>query len=138
MKRTVKERAAKVLELVQKCATNAPEVGSYILIVHHPITDMSIKILDGDGLEHTHDTPEEKALMRELAAASIVLLKNDNAALPLKPKVRLFSSIVLSVLSLESGARYQEDRHRWREREGNRPQRRRVCSIEAELFHEPI
>jgi len=28
MKRTVKERAAKVLELVQKCAKAAPEVGS--------------------------------------------------------------------------------------------------------------
>lgn len=47
-----------------------------------------IQILDGDGLEHTRDTPDEKALMRQLAAASIVLLKNENAALPLKPKAR--------------------------------------------------
>ncbi|EPS94698.1 hypothetical protein FOMPIDRAFT_80649 [Fomitopsis schrenkii] len=67
-KRTVKERAVKVLELVQKCAKAVPE------------------ILDGDGQEHTLDTPEEKALMRRLAADSIVLLKNDGNVLPLKPK----------------------------------------------------
>ncbi|KAL6308522.1 beta-glucosidase [Sparassis latifolia] len=53
MRRTVKERAAKVLQLVQKCARAAPE------------------ILDGDGLERTVDTPEEKALMRHLATQSI-------------------------------------------------------------------
>lgn len=77
MKRTVKERAAKVLELVQKCATSAPE------------------ILDGDGLEHTRDTPDEKALMRQLAAASIVLLKNENAALPLKPKEQKIKKVAI-------------------------------------------
>ncbi|OCH85372.1 beta-glucosidase [Obba rivulosa] len=53
MKRTVKERAAKVLELVQKCAKAAPE------------------ILDGDGEERTVDTDAEKALMRSFAAQSI-------------------------------------------------------------------
>lgn len=67
-KRTVKERAAKVLELVQRCAQVCPE------------------ILDGDGLERTVDTPEEKALMRHLAAQSIVLLKNEGSVLPLQPK----------------------------------------------------
>ncbi|KZT03376.1 glycoside hydrolase family 3 protein [Laetiporus sulphureus 93-53] len=70
MKRTVKERARKVLELAQRCAKAAPE------------------ILDGDGLERTEDTPEERALMRELAAASIVLLKNEGGVLPLKPKAQ--------------------------------------------------
>ena len=48
---------------------------------------LSSIILDGDGQEHTRDTPEEKALMRRLAADSIVLLKNDGNILPLKPKV---------------------------------------------------
>ena len=50
------------------------------------------QILDGDGLERTEDTPEERALMRELAAASIVLLKNEGGVLPLKPKVRRVSA----------------------------------------------
>ncbi|TCD66746.1 hypothetical protein EIP91_000987 [Steccherinum ochraceum] len=66
--RIVKERARKVLELVQKCAQGAPE------------------ILDGDGIEYTRESEEDKALMRSLAAQSIVLLKNDNNLLPLKPK----------------------------------------------------
>ncbi|KZT33940.1 beta-glucosidase [Sistotremastrum suecicum HHB10207 ss-3] len=64
--RTVRERAKKVLELVQKCAKGAPEV------------------LDGDGEERTKDSPEDVALMRQLAAQSIVLLKNDGGILPLK------------------------------------------------------
>ncbi|KAI0956541.1 hypothetical protein AcW1_005197 [Taiwanofungus camphoratus] len=77
MRRTVKERAAKVLELVQKCAKAVPE------------------ILDGDGVEHTVDTDSEKALMRKLAAQSIVLLKNDNAVLPLKPKEQKIKKIAI-------------------------------------------
>ncbi|KAI0265209.1 beta-glucosidase [Gloeopeniophorella convolvens] len=64
--RTIKERARKVLELVQKCAKGAPEV------------------LDGDGKEYTHESEEDKALMRKVARESIVLLKNNNATLPLQ------------------------------------------------------
>ncbi|THH33096.1 hypothetical protein EUX98_g1111 [Antrodiella citrinella] len=66
--RTVKERARKVLELAQKCAQGAPE------------------ILDGDGLEYTLESEEDRALMRQVAGQSIVLLKNENNLLPLKPK----------------------------------------------------
>ncbi|KAF7296605.1 Glycoside hydrolase family 3 protein [Mycena chlorophos] len=63
--RVVKQRATKVLELVKKCAIGAPEV------------------LDGDGLERTFESDEDKALMRAVAAQSIVLLKNDKGLLPL-------------------------------------------------------
>ncbi|KZS87466.1 glycoside hydrolase family 3 protein [Sistotremastrum niveocremeum HHB9708] len=66
MARTVRERARKVLELVQKCARAAPE------------------IIDGDGQERTNDSQEDVALMRRLAAQAIVLLKNDGGILPLK------------------------------------------------------
>lgn len=73
--RTVKERAKKVLELVQKSAQGAPEV------------------LDGDGLEYTRESESDTALMRSLAAQSIVLLKNENNLLPLKPQVSPETSI---------------------------------------------
>ncbi|KAF7974223.1 hypothetical protein HWV62_13094 [Athelia sp. TMB] len=67
MARTVKERARKVVELVVKCAQGAPG------------------ILDGDGEERTSDDPQQRVLMRTLAAESIVLLKNTSALLPLNP-----------------------------------------------------
>ncbi|KAF5318104.1 hypothetical protein D9619_012049 [Psilocybe cf. subviscida] len=63
--RTVKERARRVLELVQKCAEGAPE------------------ILDGDGVERTKDSDESTELMRKLGRESIVLLKNSTGVLPL-------------------------------------------------------
>lgn len=59
-----------MLELTKRCAAGAPEV------------------LDGDGLEYTRESDADAALMRSVAAQSIVLLKNDNSILPLKPKVR--------------------------------------------------
>ncbi|ETW84195.1 glycoside hydrolase family 3 protein [Heterobasidion irregulare TC 32-1] len=65
--RTIKERARKVLELVQRCAKEAPEV------------------LDGDGQEYTRESEDDKILMRKVAAESIVLLRNENRVLPLKP-----------------------------------------------------
>ncbi|EJF57992.1 beta-glucosidase [Dichomitus squalens LYAD-421 SS1] len=67
-KRTVKERAKKVLELVQKCAKYAPEV------------------LDGDRIEQTGDRQSGRELMAKVANQSIVLLKNEGGILPLKPK----------------------------------------------------
>ncbi|KZO92432.1 glycoside hydrolase family 3 protein [Calocera viscosa TUFC12733] len=62
----VKDRARAVVELVKKAANGAPE------------------ILDGDQKERTHDTPEDRALMRKVARDAIVLLKNHHDILPLK------------------------------------------------------
>ncbi|TFK20101.1 glycoside hydrolase family 3 protein [Coprinopsis marcescibilis] len=64
---TIKARAENVLKLVQKCAQGAPE------------------ILDGDGEERTVESEEDKELMRDVAAKSIVLLKNQGGVLPLDP-----------------------------------------------------
>jgi beta-glucosidase len=45
--------------------------------------------LDGDGKERTRETEEDAALLRKVAAESIVLLKNDNRVLPIdKTKVK--------------------------------------------------
>lgn len=71
--RTVRERARKVLEYTKKCAQGAPE------------------ILDGDGLERTLESEADKLLLRKIATQTIVLLKNENGLLPLKPKVDIFS-----------------------------------------------
>jgi beta-glucosidase len=75
--RTLKERARNVLKLVQKCAQGAPEV------------------LDGDGAERTVDSPAHVKLMRHVAGASIVLLKNDGALLPLKPKEKSIKKVAI-------------------------------------------
>jgi beta-glucosidase len=75
--RTLKERARNVLRLVQKCAAGAPEV------------------LDGDGEERTVDSPAHVKLMRHVAASSIVLLKNEDAILPLKPQEKAIKKVAI-------------------------------------------
>jgi beta-glucosidase len=65
---TITERASAVLTLVQRLAKRSPEV------------------VFGDGEEGTLDTPERRKFCRELAAEGIVLLKNEDNLLPLKPK----------------------------------------------------
>ncbi|KAI0697103.1 beta-glucosidase [Cerioporus squamosus] len=76
-KRTVKERAAKVLELVQRCAAAAPEV------------------LDGDRVEQTGDRQSGREIMTKVASESIVLLKNEGGVLPLKPKEQGLKKIAI-------------------------------------------
>ncbi|KAG8906251.1 hypothetical protein FRB99_007313 [Tulasnella sp. 403] len=67
--RTIKERAAKVLELVKKLCATTPDV------------------IDGDGEEHwSHQNITDSALMRKVSANSIVLLKNEANVLPLNAK----------------------------------------------------
>ena len=89
MLRTVKERAQKVLEFVQKCAKACPEVRNALLIRISYLPDMLPQILDGDGIEYTRDSEEDLVLMRRLAAESIVLLKNEKNLLPLQPQVSI-------------------------------------------------
>ncbi|KAH9857422.1 beta-glucosidase [Lenzites betulinus] len=76
-KRTVKERARKVLELVQRCAKGAPE------------------IIDGDGVERTGDIEQGRDLMTKFASQAIVLLKNEGQLLPLKPKEQNLKKIAI-------------------------------------------
>ncbi|KIM30941.1 glycoside hydrolase family 3 protein [Serendipita vermifera MAFF 305830] len=64
--KAVKDRARKVLDLVQKASKGCPES------------------IDGDGIERTNDSEEDKAVMRELAGKTIVLLKNEGQVLPLQ------------------------------------------------------
>ncbi|KAK7040397.1 hypothetical protein VNI00_009875 [Paramarasmius palmivorus] len=66
--RIIKARARNVLEFVQKCCQEAPE------------------ILDGDGEERTVESDDDKVLMKQIASESIVLLKNEGKLLPLKPQ----------------------------------------------------
>ena len=41
--------------------------------------------MDGDGLERSDDSEENKLLMRKVASESIVLLRNEGDILPLNP-----------------------------------------------------
>ncbi|KAI0075819.1 putative beta-glucosidase from glycoside hydrolase family GH3 [Panus rudis PR-1116 ss-1] len=64
---TLNERISKLLTFIQHQARLNPEV------------------VYGDGKERTRDDPEIRAFARRLAAEGMVLLKNDNGLLPLKP-----------------------------------------------------
>ena len=64
---TLSERAANMLAFVQRQARRNPEV------------------VFGDGVERTRDTPEGRAFCRKLAAEGMVVLKNEQGVLPVKP-----------------------------------------------------
>jgi len=55
----------------------------------HPLqprlVDPIFQVLDGDDTERTVEKEEDSALMRKVAAESIVLLKNEGKVLPLTP-----------------------------------------------------
>ncbi|KAF9451230.1 glycoside hydrolase family 3 protein [Macrolepiota fuliginosa MF-IS2] len=44
------------------------------------------KVVFGDGIERTRDTPENRAFCRKLASDGMVLLKNSRSVLPLSPE----------------------------------------------------
>lgn len=64
---TIDERVKDLLTFIQRQAQRNPDV------------------VYGDGKERTRDSPEIRAFARRLAAEGIVLLKNENNVLPLKP-----------------------------------------------------
>ncbi|KAG8986365.1 hypothetical protein FRB90_004056 [Tulasnella sp. 427] len=65
--RTIKERAAKVVEFAKKLSGTNPAV------------------IDGDGVEQwSHQNETDSSLMRKVSAQSIVLLKNEGDVLPLE------------------------------------------------------
>lgn len=64
---TLNERVTAMLRFIQHQARQHPE------------------IVYGDGKEGSRDTPEARKFCRDLAAESIVLLKNDSDVLPLEP-----------------------------------------------------
>ncbi|TFY72401.1 hypothetical protein EVG20_g640 [Dentipellis fragilis] len=65
---TIDERVTAILTFVQKLARRNPEV------------------VYGDGKERSRDSPELREFARHLASEGVVLLKNDNATLPLTSK----------------------------------------------------
>ncbi|TFK26372.1 beta-glucosidase [Coprinopsis marcescibilis] len=62
---TIDDRVSTILRFVQKQARRNPEV------------------VFGDGVERSRDSPETREFCRKLASEGMVLLKNDNAVLPL-------------------------------------------------------
>ena len=73
-----------MLELVQKCAQGAPEVRNPILVRFSSSSLIQLlQVLDGDHVEQTGDRQKGREIMTEVAAKSIVLLKNEGSVLPL-------------------------------------------------------
>ena len=73
--RLVDERAVTILRWAQRCAKLSPEV------------------VYGPDKEVTVDRAEDRKLLRKVAAKSVVLLKNDNQALPLSSWVKRIAVI---------------------------------------------
>lgn len=65
LRTTIDDRVTAILTFVQKVARKNPD------------------IVYGDGVERSRDSPEIRAFCRRLAASGVVLLKNQNAVLPL-------------------------------------------------------
>lgn len=82
----IEKRAANVLEFAQRIARLSPDT------------------VFGDGVEHeTRDTPEVKAFNRKLGSEGMVLLKNQNGALPLGKGLKV---AVIGPVSSSSSARW--------------------------------
>jgi len=73
--RQLDSRVENVLDWAQKLARMSPDV------------------IYGDDIETTRDNPEDRAILRKVATAAVVLLKNEGGVLPIRKGVKSIAVI---------------------------------------------
>jgi len=73
--RQLDSRVENVLDWAQKLARMSPDV------------------IYGDDIETTHDNPEDRAILRKVATAAVVLLKDEGGVLPIRKGVKSIAVI---------------------------------------------
>jgi beta-xylosidase len=91
--RAAVERGAVPMALVDRAVRRLLRVKLALGLFERPY-------VDADAAPHVFDTPPQRALARELAAKSIVLLKNDAGVLPLRKALRRIAVIGPSAASI--------------------------------------